>query len=153
MKLDIVSCEALDDALSDTSNPIKAWLKPLDMKGVHTRKFITLREQKGEQRIYLVIGPAFVDRSKHPDFYTHSRVRETALEVLGYDKYQIAGGGLVTFKEGLFSNRREACFAGFSRDYGVWDSRLLEHRQAVADWLGLVATFEWQGSASPGINR
>jgi hypothetical protein len=118
---------------------------------VQVRKFIVLRNDK---EVYIVIGPEFDEyNSQDPRFYTHKTLREVALFVLDKDgshRYQIKGGGKITF---LWSTERSsfiANFGGESRDYGTYDPVVLPYSRLIATWLKMVTTFEWRDRREPG---
>ncbi len=133
----------------DHSKPVHVRLASLPQGSSDARKFLVLKNAK---RMYLVVGPKFVDDRQSSDFYFHKELRQIALHILDRDgskKYQISGGGTVGFYYWEHQKDWAAEFSGSSSDYGTYDPGVLLHMQAIAEWLNMPAIFEWRDRRDP----
>ncbi len=154
MSLRLLDCEFKNPhyrpvLLEDSKELLASFLKRIAVTETSTRKFIVL---KNDKKVYLVVGPDFVDKADHATYYFHRDVRQVALHILdkdNKDRYQIAGGGTLGIKYKDFMGGWFAEFGGSSSDYGTYDPSVLLHTRAIADWLGLKTLFSWSGRAEP----
>ncbi len=150
-KLKLVSLErAFDNPIAD----IRRVTKSLEILGPHERKFIVL---VGKDNMYVVVGMKFVDERKNDDFYMHREMVDAAKHIL--DKkdngaYVLSGGGKLEFVRGYGEDKPwQATVGDASSDFGVWDYRVLDHRQAIADALDMQVYFSWRGCEYPTSMR
>ncbi len=139
--------------LSDDSKELLASLKRIAVTETRTRKFIAL---KNDKKIYVVVGPELVDNENHPSFYKHRDLRQAALTILDKDgkgKYQITGGGSITFEYKDYMKGWFAEWGGQSMDYGVYDPSILAHTHYIANWLELPINFNWRDRGTPSKKK
>lgn len=104
-------------------------------------KFILIElpnsDSERQPRFLLVVGRPY----NHHNFYEHKHMVAMVSAKLGIADPIVTGGDLRLSKD--YEGGHVAKLCGRSGTYGVFDFRLLEHREMIAEALGMTTIFEF----------